>query len=161
MGLTLQSDAQVYKIQPIGHVVKNAGKVKLEILSRYQDALLGLNEFSHVLVFYWFERNDSQEKRAILRVHPRGNKENPITGVFATRSPSRLNLIGLTVCKITSIDDCIITVDDIDAIDGTPIIDLKPYRPCSDCVPDASVPDFGPNALTKKKSISSKHRQLP
>jgi hypothetical protein len=63
MGLTLQSDAQVYKIQPIGHVVKNAGKVKLEILSQYKDALLGLNEFSHVLVFYWFERNDSLEKR--------------------------------------------------------------------------------------------------
>ena len=79
MELTLQSDAQVYKIQPIGHVVKNAGKVKLEILSQYKDALLGLNEFSHVLVFYWFERNDSLEKRAILRVHPRGNKESPIT----------------------------------------------------------------------------------
>jgi tRNA-Thr(GGU) m(6)t(6)A37 methyltransferase TsaA len=142
MGLTLQSDAQVYKIQPIGHVVKNAGKVKLEILSQYKDALLGLNEFSHLLVFYWFEGNDSPEKRAILRVHPRGNKENPITGVFATRSPCRPNLIGLTVCKIKSIDDCIITVDDIDAFDGTPIIDLKPYRPGADCVPDASVPDW-------------------
>ena len=151
MGLTLQSDAQVYKIQPIGHVVKNTGKVKLEILSRYQDALLGLNEFSHVLVFYWFERNDSPEKRAILRVHPRGNKENPITGVFATRSPSRPNLIGLTVCKITSIDDCIITVDDIDAFDGTPIIDLKPYRPSSDCVPDASVPDWAKRIDEEKK----------
>jgi tRNA-Thr(GGU) m(6)t(6)A37 methyltransferase TsaA len=151
MGLTLQSDAQVYKIQPIGHVVKNAGKVKLEILSQYKDALLGLNEFSHVLVFYWFERNDSPAKRAILRVHPRGNKENPITGVFATRSPCRPNLIGLTVCKIKSIDDCIITVDDIDAFDGTPIIDLKPYRPGADCVPDASVPGWAKRNNEEKR----------
>jgi tRNA-Thr(GGU) m(6)t(6)A37 methyltransferase TsaA len=151
MGLTLQSDAQVYKIQPIGHVVKNAGKVNLEILSQYKDALLGLNEFSHVLVFYWFERNDSPAKRAILRVHPRGNKENPITGVFATRSPCRPNLIGLTVCKIKSIDDCIITVDDIDAFDGTPIIDLKPYRPGADCVPDASVPGWAKRNNEEKR----------
>ena len=151
MGLTLQSDAQVYKIEPIGHVVKNAGKVKIEILSQYKDALLGLSEFSHVLVFYWFDQNDSPEKRAILRVHPRGNKENPLTGVFATRSPVRPNLIGLTVCKIKSIDDCIITVDDIDAFDGTPIIDLKPYRPSVDCVPDASVPDWAKRIDKDKK----------
>jgi len=151
MGLTLESEAQVYKIQPIGHVVKNAGKVKIGILSQYKDALLGLSEFSHVLVFYWFNQNDSPEKRAILRVHPRGNKENPITGVFATRSPVRPNLIGLTVCKIESIDDCIITVDDIDAFDGTPIIDLKPYRPSADCVPDASVPDWAKGIDKDKK----------
>ena len=142
IGLTLQSNAEDYTIQPIGHVVKNAGKVKLEILSQYKDALLGLSEFSHVFVFYWFDRNDSPEKRAMLRVHPRGNKENPLTGVFASRSPFRPNLIGLTVCKIESIDDCIITVDDIDAFDGTPIIDLKPYMPRLDCIPDASVPDW-------------------
>ena len=151
MGLTLQSDAEIYKIEPIGHVVKNAGKVKIEILSQYKDALLGLSEFSHVLVFYWFNQNDSPGKRAILRVHPRGNKDIPITGVFATRSPVRPNLIGLTVCKIKSIDDCIITVDDIDAFDGTPIIDLKPYRPSVDCVPDASVPDWAKRIDKDKK----------
>jgi tRNA (adenine37-N6)-methyltransferase len=151
MGLILQSDGRVYNIQPIGHVVKNAGKVKIEILSQYKDALLGLGEFSHVLVFYWFDQNDSPEKRAILRVHPRGNKENPITGVFATRSPVRPNLIGLTVCKIKSIDDCMITVDGIDAFDGTPIIDLKPYRPRVDCVPDASVPDWAKLIDKEKK----------
>jgi tRNA (adenine37-N6)-methyltransferase len=151
MGLTLHSDAQVYKIESIGHVVKNAGKVKIEILSQYKDALLGLSEFSHVLVFYWFNQNDSPEKRTILRVHPRGNKEIPLTGVFATRSPVRPNLIGLTVCKIKSIDDCMIIVDDIDAFDGTPIIDLKPYRPSVDCIPDASVPDWAKRINKDKK----------
>ncbi|MCL5126498.1 MAG: tRNA (N6-threonylcarbamoyladenosine(37)-N6)-methyltransferase TrmO [Deltaproteobacteria bacterium] len=151
MGLTLQPNAQAYNIEPIGHVAKNSGKVKIEILSQYKDALLGLSEFSHVLVFYWFNQNDSPEKRTILRVHPRGNKEIPLTGVFATRSPVRPNLIGLTVCKIKSIDDCIITVDDIDAFDGTPIINLKPYRPSVDCVPDASVPNWAKRIDKDKK----------
>jgi tRNA (adenine37-N6)-methyltransferase len=152
IGLTLQSEAQVYQIQPIGHVVKNAGKAEIVILSRYKDALLGLGEFSHVLVFYWFDRNDSPEKRDILRVHPRENKENPLAGVFATRSPVRPNLIGLTLCKIESINDCTIRVDDIDAFDGTPIIDLKPYRPGVDCVPDASVPNWTKRIDKDKKN---------
>lgn len=151
IGLTLQSNAEDYKIQPIGHVVKNAGKAKIEILAQYKDALLGLSEFSHVFVFYWFDRNDSPKKRAMLRVHPRGNKENPLTGVFASRSPFRPNLIGLTMCKIKSIDDCVITVDDIDAFDGTPIIDLKPYMPRLDCIPDASVPDSAKRIDQDKK----------
>ena len=142
VGLTLQSNAEVYSIQPIGHVVKTAGKVTLDILPQYKDALLGLKDFSHIYVFYWFNRNDSPEKRSILEVHPRGNKENPLTGVFATHSPFRPNLIGLSICKIKSIDNGTITVDDIDAFDGTPIIDIKPYRPSYDCVPGASVPDW-------------------
>jgi tRNA-Thr(GGU) m(6)t(6)A37 methyltransferase TsaA len=123
-------------------VVKTAGKVTLDILPQYKDALLGLKDFSHIYVFYWFDRNDSLEKRSILKVHPRGNKENPLTGVFATHAPVRPNLIGLTICKIKSIDDNIIIVDNIDAFDGTPIIDLKPYRPSSDCFPDASVANW-------------------
>ena len=147
----MQSEAQVYRIQPVGHVVKNAGNAEIVILSRYKDALLGLGEFSHVLVFYWFDRNDSPEKRDILRVHPRGNKENPLTGVFATRSPVRPNLIGLTVCKIKSINDYTIKVDDIDAFDGTPIIDLKPYRPGVDCVPDATAPNWANRTDKDKK----------
>jgi tRNA-Thr(GGU) m(6)t(6)A37 methyltransferase TsaA len=142
MGLIVRSNAEVYSIQPIGHVVKTAGKVTLDILPQYKDALLGLKDFSHIYVLYWFNRNDSPEKRSILKVHPRGNKENPLTGVFATHSPFRPNLIGLSICKIKSIDGNVITVDDIDAFDGTPIIDIKPYRPIYDCVPGASVPDW-------------------
>lgn len=137
-----QSMAEVYSIRPIGKVVKNSGKATVEIFPEFRDGLLGLKGFSHVLVFYWFDRNDTPEKRAILMVHPLGNKANPLTGVFATRSPFRPNLIGLSVCKIKSIDDAGITVDDIDAFDGSPIIDIKPYIPSIDSVPGASVPDW-------------------
>ena len=135
-----QSMAEVYSIVPIGHVTKSAERTTLKIFPQFQDGLLGLNGFSHVLVFYWFDRNDTPEKRATLTVHPRGNKANPLTGVFATRSPFRPNLIGLSVCRIRSIDDAGIIVDDIDAFDGSPIIDLKPYIPAIDSVPGASVP---------------------
>ena len=100
-----QSMAEVYSIQPIGHVTKSSDKTTLKIFPQFQDGLLGLNGFSHVLVFYWFDRNDTPEKRATLIVHPRGNKANPLTGVFATRSPFRPNLIGLSVCRIKSVDD--------------------------------------------------------
>ena len=130
--------AEEYSIQPIGKVVKNSGKATIAIFPQFRDGLLGLKGFSNVLVFYWFDRNDTPEKRAALRVHPLGNKANPLKGVFATRSPFRPNLIALSVCKIKSVDDAGITVDDIDAFDGSPIIDLKPYIPSIDSVPRAS-----------------------
>ena len=142
LGVASLSMSETYSIKPIGKVVKSSAGTKLEIYPQFRDALLGLNGFSHVWVFYWFDRNDTPEKRATLRVHPRGNKANPLTGVFGTRSPLRPNPIGLSVCRIKSIDDTGIIVENIDAFDGSPIIDLKPYIPASDCVPDASVPDW-------------------
>jgi len=140
LGMPAQAMTEVYSVQQIGKVVKSPGKVRLEIFPQFRDGMLGINKFSNLLVFYWFDRNDSPEKRATLRVHPRGNKTNPLTGVFATRSPLRPNLIGLSVCKIKSIDKTGITVDDIDAFNESPIIDLKPYIPDLDSVPGASVP---------------------
>jgi tRNA-Thr(GGU) m(6)t(6)A37 methyltransferase TsaA len=140
LGVSARAMAEVYSVQPIGKVVKSPGEVRLEIFPRFRDGMPGLDKYSNVLVFYWFDRNDSPEKRATLGVHPRGNKSNPLTGVFATRSPLRPNLIGLSVCKIKSVDKTGITVDDIDAFDGSPIIDLKPYIPHLDSVPGASAP---------------------
>ncbi len=142
MGMPSQLFAADYSIQQIGQVVKKSGETRLEIFPPFRDALLGLDGFSHVHVIYWFDRNDSPEKRAILRVHPRGNKANPLTGVFATRSPLRPNLIGLSLCKIKSADNTGVAIDEIDAFDGSPIIDLKPYIPDNDCVPGASVPGW-------------------
>ena len=77
------------------------------------------------MVVWWFHKNDTPKKRAVLKVHPRGNRDNPLTGVFATHSPFRPNLIALTICKVLSVKDGLITIDGIDAFDDTPIIDLK------------------------------------
>ena len=135
-----ESMADEFVIRPIGKVVQSGNKTFLEVFPPYLDALLGITDFSHVLVFYWFDRNDTPEKRSTLQVHPRRDKTNPLRGVFATRSPARPNLIGLSICKIKSVDNGRILVDAIDAFDQTPIIDLKPYIPGNDCVDSAHVP---------------------
>jgi len=117
--------------------------VSLHIFKTYKDALKGLDGFSHVFVLYWFDRNDTPEKRSILQVHPRGNKKNPITGVFACRSPVRPNLIALSLCKIVSVEDGIVHIDKIDALNNSPILDLKPYIPNIDhIIKDVHVPDW-------------------
>jgi len=63
-----------------------------------------------------------------------------LTGVFATRSPFRPNLIGMTLCKIVSVKDNVIEIDGIDAFPGTPVLDIKPHVPRFDCAPDATIP---------------------
>ena len=133
-----------YSIHPVGKVLKTRGKTVLQIFPAFRKGLLGLKGFSHVIVLYWFDRNDSPAKRAILRVHPRGDKRNPLRGVFATRSPVRPNLIGLSVCKIISVEPGRLIIEFIDAFDQTPIIDLKPYIPGTDYVPAATGPGFVP-----------------
>jgi len=121
-----------FKLYPVGEVKMQRGSTELRIFDRYRDALKGLDGFSHLLVLYWFDRNDTTEKRNILQVHPRGNKNNPLTGVFACRAPVRPNLIALSRCKVLSIRNEIVTVDKIDALDGSPILDIKPYIPFID-----------------------------
>jgi tRNA-Thr(GGU) m(6)t(6)A37 methyltransferase TsaA len=118
-----------FKLYPIGIVEKRDDTVHILIFDEYADGLLGLDGWSHVQVLYWFDKNDTPQQRRILQVHPRGNPNHPLTGVFACRAPVRPNLIGLSVCRILSIRDHRITVDELDAFDGTPVLDLKPFIP--------------------------------
>lgn len=134
--------AGYFQIHPVGTVKRQNEKHVIEILPQYVDALLGLDQFSHILVFCWLHQNDSPEKRSVLQVHPRGDRRNPLSGVFATRSPVRPNLIGLSTCKVLSIRGNIINLDSIDAFDGTPVIDIKPCMSREDLVPEVRVPDW-------------------
>jgi tRNA-Thr(GGU) m(6)t(6)A37 methyltransferase TsaA len=122
---------KTYDVHPIGVIRKQAGKAEIEILEKYKDALMGLDDFSHIIVCYWLHKNDTAEERNILRVHPKRHKENPLTGVFATCSSVRPNLLAISMCRILSIDGTVIQIDDIDAFDQTPVIDIKPYIPRS------------------------------
>jgi tRNA-Thr(GGU) m(6)t(6)A37 methyltransferase TsaA len=134
---------QFFELYPVGRVKIKGKSVSLHILKKYKDALKGLDGFSHAFVLYWFDRNDTPKKRSILQVHPRGNKKNPLTGVFACRAPVRPNLIALSVCKIVSIKDNIVRIDKIDALDNSPVIDIKPYIPHSKhLTEDIRVPDW-------------------
>ncbi len=134
--------SETFQLYPIGVVKKTDTTVSIEIYDDYTDGLLGLGGFSHIAVFFWFDQNDTNEKRRVLQVHPRKDSRNPLTGVFATHSPQRPNLIGLTVCKILSIHGGTIEIEDIDAFDGTPVIDLKCYIPDSVDEKDVRLPDW-------------------
>jgi len=131
-----------FQINPVGIVRKTNISVSIEIFKDYTDALLGLDGFSHIVVLYWFDQNDTADKRRVLQVHPRKDPRNPLTGVFATHSPQRPNLIGFTVCKIISIHGEVIEIEDIDALDGSPVIDLKCYIPGSVAEKDVRLPDW-------------------
>lgn len=116
----------VYEMSPVGWVRKTDDRIFIEVEKKYQSALLGLEELDSIWVLYWFDRNDTPEQRAILQVHPRRNPENPLRGVFATRAPVRPNLIALSRCRVISVQDNIIEIDNIDAFPDTPVLDIKP-----------------------------------
>ena len=143
--LVSQAQSQEQKsftIRPIGKVQKVEGKTVIVLDKKYQPGLLGLAEWSHVQVIWWFDKNDTPQKRAVLQVHPRGNKDNPLTGVFACRAPVRPNLIALSLCKIVSVKDNVVAIENIDADKGTPVLDLKPYAPGQDSASGVKVPKW-------------------
>jgi len=131
-----------FYLKSVGIIRKADEKVWIEIFDEYQDALLGLEGFSHIYVLYWFDQNDRAEKRRTLQVHPRKDPANPLTGVFATHSPQRPNLIALTLCKVESIIGNKIQIEEIDAYDGSPVIDIKCYIPVSVKDADVLLPDW-------------------
>ena len=129
-------------LHSIGFVKHQGEKIYLEILPQYTPALDGLAGFSHVWVLFWFHEHDNPQNRATLKVHPRRDPTNPLTGVFATRAPVRPNLIALSVCRILKVKGNTVEVADLDAKDGSPILDLKPYIPQGDSLPDAGTPEW-------------------
>jgi tRNA-Thr(GGU) m(6)t(6)A37 methyltransferase TsaA len=94
----------------------------LDIEDWAADAIDGLSAGDEILVITWLDRAD----RGVLKVHPRGDRRNPLTGVFATRSPHRPNPLGLHPVVVRAIDGRRLRVGPIEAIDGTPVVDLKP-----------------------------------
>ncbi len=142
---------KTFTLRPVGVVEKKKPVVRVRIFEEYREALLGLDGWSHVHVFYWFDRNDTPGNRRTLRVHPQGNRDHPLTGVFACRAPFRPNLIALSVCRIAAIDGLYVNLDDIDAFDGTPVLDLKPLTPPD--APEADkirVPDWARNSRPRE-----------
>jgi tRNA-Thr(GGU) m(6)t(6)A37 methyltransferase TsaA len=94
----------------------------LEVEAAFGDALLGIEAGDEIIVITWFHRAD----RETLQTHPRSDPRNPLTGVFATRSPDRPNPLGLHPVTVRAIDGRRIRIGPIEAIDGTPVVDLKP-----------------------------------
>ena len=131
-----------FKVFLIGFIRKKDNMSWIEIDVKYSDAFLGLDGFSHIHVLYWLHENDSPEKRKMLQVHPRKDRRNPLTGVFATHSPLRPNLIALSLCKILAVDGLTITIDEIDAMDKSPVVDIKCYIPSTRSFTDLRLPTW-------------------
>jgi tRNA-Thr(GGU) m(6)t(6)A37 methyltransferase TsaA len=94
----------------------------IEFVPEVREALEGLQVGRRVIVFTWFHEAD----RDVLQVHPRDDPANPLTGVFATRSSDRPNPIGMHPVTVLAIEGLRLRVSDLEAIDGTPVVDLKP-----------------------------------
>ncbi len=132
-----------YQVSPIGRVRREKEEIRLEILAEYRPALKELDQFSHVMVFWWADRFPSEEVRAMLQTKP-PYAEDHVTGIFATRAPYRPNPLVMTTCKILKVDEenGVVYIKNIDALDGTSILDLKAYFPVCDRVKDASIPPW-------------------
>ena len=137
-------------IRPIG-VVRNSvaqprpegwEHVRSDIIVRDDVVAMldGIDGYSHVLVVFAFDRVPESEQRARLR--PGNDSRIPEQGVLATRSQLRPSPIGVSVVRLLKRRGGILRVQGLDAIDGTPVLDLKPYFPNYDAVPDAGIPDW-------------------
>lgn len=127
----------------IGRVVEVKGEEsKLEIKPEFCSGLFRLNQFSHLIVLYWLHLRDNESDRKTLRVIPMRHEGAPEMGVFGTRSPSRPNPIGLCVVELLKLEDCSLIVKGLDANVESPILDIKPYIPGADSIPEAKAPEW-------------------
>ena len=142
-----------YRVQPIGFVRRPGAEVPdseafydpqieiaLDILPRWEAALAGIEDYSHLLVIFWLDQ--VKRARAPRVFAPEGRAELPEVGLFATRTPRRPNPLGISTPRLSRRDGPTLWVSGIDAWPGTPIIDVKGYAPRDDLHPDATVPDW-------------------
>jgi len=129
------------KTEAVGKEVRDKNVIS-QIIFREEltDALEGVEEFSHLFVLFWLHEM-SDEDRRIMNVRPRGRRDMPLLGIFATRTPHRPNPIGLTRVKLLKVDGNTITVQGLDAFDGTPVLDIKPFDSW-DTTDDVRVPEW-------------------
>jgi len=127
----------IYSVRAIGQVLSDRaaredddwGSVEsvIRLDDRFgPDALAGLDEFSHIDVVFVFDRFDEAKVNTAAR-HPRGNDAWPKVGIFAQRASSRPNRLGVTTCELIGVDGLDVHVRGLDAIDGTPVLDIKPF----------------------------------
>jgi tRNA-Thr(GGU) m(6)t(6)A37 methyltransferase TsaA len=134
---------ETYHIHPIGYVRHADGGYQLEILEPYRPALKHLGQFSHVMVFWWAHQHDNDQDRRVMQADLPYAKDVR-AGVFACRAECRPNPIAMTTCFIFDVDEQngIIHLAWIDAFDGTPLVDLKPYIPMADRIRDVGVAEW-------------------
>lgn len=138
----------VIKIKPLG-IAKNKVKkpmlpgwknitTEIVIDKKFADGLGGIEDYSHVIIVYWMDK----EKECHLRHYPQGRNDVKYVGIFACRCPQRPNRIATSTVELIRRKGNVLTVKGLDIIDGTPILDIKPYTPQYDRVLKAKVPGW-------------------
>lgn len=139
------------KTEAVGKEVRDKNVVsRIVFREEYIEALEGVEEFSHLFVLFWLHRILDEDKR-IMKVRPRGRSDMPLLGIFATRTPHRPNPIGLTRAKLLKVEDNVITVQGLDAFDGTPVLDIKPFDSW-DTTEDFRVPEWWKKLEKERKN---------
>ena len=135
-------------LKPIGFVKNNVKEPRLggfddevsEIIvdKKFTKAFDGIEDYSHVIIVYWMDK----VKEYVIKHRPQGNPEVPIVGIFACRCPSRPNPVAVTTVKLLERKGNKIMVKGLDILDGTPVIDIKPYWPKYDKVENGKIPSW-------------------
>jgi tRNA-Thr(GGU) m(6)t(6)A37 methyltransferase TsaA len=134
--LRKQMDEMRERQQEMKHLVS-----ELVIFPQWEELLDGIEGFSHVLVLYWPHLIDP-ERRTLKRVHPMGRKDLPRQGIFATCSPARPNPILVSAVRLLEHQGNTLKVEGLEAVDGSPIIDIKPYSKHYYGAENPTVPDW-------------------
>jgi tRNA-Thr(GGU) m(6)t(6)A37 methyltransferase TsaA len=149
----MSEQPSIVAMEPIG-VVRNGEhdaarrdwsrvESRIELRAGLAEALLGLDGYSHVVVLGWLDRIPA-ELRTRPRAHPAGDARLPLQGALALRGGARPNPIAFTVCELRAVDESAeggaVVVRGLDLVDGTPVLDVKPYIAFYDAVPDATLP---------------------
>jgi tRNA-Thr(GGU) m(6)t(6)A37 methyltransferase TsaA len=128
------------KTDAVGNEVKDKSRISKIILNDdLVEALDGVEGFSHVFLLFWLNEVSNQPRA--LKFHPRGRMDMPLLGVFALRTNLRPNPIGLTLVELLKVEGSILTVRGLDAYDGTPVLDIKPFDSW-DSAKNLRVPDW-------------------
>jgi tRNA-Thr(GGU) m(6)t(6)A37 methyltransferase TsaA len=133
-----------FNLDPIGRVASHGMTFELQIAEPYRAGLAELDGFSHINVLWWCHYLDAPEYRCMVTAAKPYRQGPDVVGIFATRSPARPNPIAITATALISIDHTagVVAVGYLDAEDGTPILDLKPYLPATDRVRDVTTPSW-------------------
>lgn len=133
-----------YQVTPIGKISISGKGTFIEMEPKYIPALQALDGFSHINVIWWFSDFDNEEARNMFETRQPYKTAPAVMGIFATRSPLRPNPIALTAAQIIHIDHehGVIQVAYMDANNGTPVLDIKPYTPSLDRIETPGVPEW-------------------
>ncbi len=131
------------ELKSIGKVSTKQG-FKVDIDEAYKEALTAMDGFGHLIVLWWANQVDNSDSRKVMTTEKPYKTGPDVIGIFATRSPLRPNPICISVIDVREIDydQGIIYTSYIDAEDGTPVLDIKPYYPCSDIVRETKLPKW-------------------